>query len=94
MSEAKSPKHPTHVDGYHGSLEALANAIGDMRYDRVAYFLDLLAQRIETEAEKDSSAGKIQLSKRLDQASKYLQDAQKEIDSAWKICKPYMKDDE
>ncbi|MBI2582460.1 hypothetical protein HYV87_05030 [Candidatus Woesearchaeota archaeon] len=85
-------KHPTHIDGYYGSLQALANSIGDMRYDKVAEFVGLLAQRVEAEAERDSAAGRTQLSGKLDLVSKHLYNAQAEIDSAWKICEPHMKD--
>ena len=93
MSEEK-PKHPVEVDGYYGSLTALANSIGDMRYDKVAEFLDGLARRIEAEAEKDLASGRSQLSEKLDLASKHLYDAKEAIGSAWKISKPYMKDKE
>jgi ABC-type transporter Mla subunit MlaD len=93
MSEEK-PKHPTHIEGYYGSLEALANAVGGMRYDKLAEFLDYLANNVQQQAQNDADAGKTKLSAKLNQVAKHLYEAQEDIDSAWKICKPYMKTEE
>ncbi len=91
MSETKV-KHPVSVEG-HDSLEELANAIGTMRYDKVAEFLGYLTQYVKNEAEKDLASGKTKLSTKLYLASEALSRAQEEIDSAWKICKLYMKEE-
>lgn len=89
----ENPKHPTHVDGYHGSLEALANAVGSMRYDKLAEFLDYLAGNVQQQAQHDAEAGKTRLSTKLNQVVKHLYEAQEDTDSAWKICKPYMNEE-
>ncbi len=92
MSEPK-PKHPTSVEKYPGSLEDLAIAIGSMRYDKVVDFLGYLAKYAEFEAEKDLAAGKVKLPAELFLASKLLFQAQIIYESAWKISKPYMKNE-
>lgn len=92
MSEPK-PKHPTSVEKYLGSLEDLALDLKNMRYDKLTEFLGYLAKHVEAEADKDAANGKIKLPLRLYAASKLLYDAQEEIDSAWKISKPYMEDE-
>ena len=91
MSETK-PKHPLSVEKYSGSLEELALDIKNMRYDKVAEFLGYLAAQFKEEADKDSTSQKIKLGSKLYSASEYLLRSQEEIDSAWKISKPYMKD--
>ena len=60
MSEQK-PKHPTRVEGWNGTLEDLAEAIGSMRYDKVAEFVGYFARHAESEAEKDTADGKVRL---------------------------------
>ena len=93
MSETKL-KHPLSVEGYNGSLEDLAKAVRKMRYDQFAEFLGYLAAYIKSEGDQDAADGKTKLPIRLYAASEHLYDAQEEIDSAWKICKPYMEDKE
>lgn len=92
MSEPKS-KHPILVEKYPGSLEDLALDLKNMRYDKLAEFLGHLAKHVEVEADNDAANGKIKLPLRLYATSKHLYDAQEEIDSAWKISKPYMKNE-
>ncbi|MBI4147050.1 hypothetical protein HY494_00165 [Candidatus Woesearchaeota archaeon] len=92
MSEPK-PKHPASVEKYPGTLEDLAKAIGSMRYDKVADFLGYLAQYAEFEAKKDLADGKVKLPAELFLASKLFFQAQKTYESAWEICKPYMKNE-
>lgn len=90
MSEPK-PKHPLSVENYSSSLEDLAEDIKNMRYDKVAEFLGYLAAQVKAEADKDLANNRSKLSARLYQASTYLSRRQEEMDSAWKICRPYME---
>ncbi len=92
MPEPKS-KHPASVEKYPGSLEDLARDLKNMRYDKLAEFLGYLAKHVEVEADNDAANGKIKLPLRLYAASKHLYGAQEEIDFAWKISKPYMKNE-
>lgn len=87
-----APKHPISVEGYSGSLEDLAKAVGRMRYDKVAEFVGYFAKHAQSEAEKDLADGKIKLPSKLFSASRFLYCVQDEYDSAWKICKPYMEE--
>ncbi len=93
MPETK-PKHPTQVEGWSGTLEDLAKAIGSMRYDKVAEFVGYFAKHAESEAKKDAADGKVKLSGKLFLASMNLYCAQEEYESAWKISEPYMKEKE
>lgn len=86
----KTPKHPANVIGYNGSLPELASAIGNMSYDKLAIFIEELSEDIKKQSEADLKKGHPQLSKKLLAASKKLLEAKKEIDSAWKISKPFM----
>lgn len=92
MSEPK-PKHPTSVEKYPGSLEDLAIDLKNMRYDKLTEFLGYLAKHVKLEADNDVANGKIKLPITLYTASNHIYAAQEEIDSAWKISKPYMKDE-
>lgn len=93
MSEIK-PKHSLSVEKYSGSLEDLAEDVKNLRYDKVAEFLGYLAAQVKQEADKDLADGKTKLAAKLYLASNYLSRSQEELDSAWKICKPYMENKE
>lgn len=92
MPEEK-PKHPTHVEGWNGTLEELVVAVKRMRYDKVAEFAGYWAKHTEAEAEKDAADGKVKLPRNLFAASELLYRVQEEYDSAWKISKPHMDDE-
>lgn len=85
-------KHPDHVDGWIYSLEELVDSIGQMRYDKLAEFLDLLAINFSKQATSDIEASRIKLSVELIQASVFVIDAAEQMKKAWKICEPYMKE--
>lgn len=96
--ESERGKHPDKVLGYEGSLEELAQAIGKMRYDKVADFINEFAKELECQGNADSKRPSVTnpaktrmlLAKHLILASKNLLAAKKQIDHAWKICQPYM----
>ncbi len=46
-------KHPKNVQGYAGSIEDLAKAIGNMTYDQTADFIEKLSKDIERQADGD-----------------------------------------
>lgn len=83
-------KHTDSVEGY-DNLDNLAKAIGNMKYDKLAEFLEHLADDVQRQADNDASNGKTKLSAKLYQVAKHLYEAQEDADSAWKICKPYME---
>ena len=68
----------------------LVEKIGDLRYDTLSEFLQLLSDKILKDAEKDFNGGRILLANSLEQASINIEKSKKYIDQAWKISKPYM----
>lgn len=84
--------HPKNVRGFDGSLEELAKSIGNMAYDQTALFIQKLADDIRRQADADLARGRRRIAYRLYEASNKLYQARDEIDLAWKICKPYMRD--
>lgn len=83
--------HKSHIEGYNGSMEILAEEIGNLKYDALAEFLDLLAAKIERDGDKDRSRGQVKLANHLQSCSVKLTEAKLSIDKAWGICKPYTK---
>jgi len=56
-------KHKRTVEKYPGSLEELAQDIGNLHYEELAKFLHALTDKIEADGEKDGAAGRVQLGK-------------------------------
>ncbi|MCH2045206.1 MAG: hypothetical protein MK212_13910 [Saprospiraceae bacterium] len=83
-------KHKTWIDHYENNLEQLAEKIGDLRYDTLSEFLDLLALKIKKDGDKDASRGRTQLARQLYTSSEALRESSKAIQKAWVICEPYM----
>jgi len=83
--------HKDELDGYEGSSEDLAEAIGDLKYDALANFLALLAAKIQKDGGKDRSRGRVQLASSLEKSAQHLLAAKSNRDIAWKISAPYMK---
>jgi hypothetical protein len=84
-------KHTKFVEGFQGSLDDLAKSIGNMTHDQTAVFIEKLADDIKRQADNDLAKGRKQLANKLYQTSNELYKAKVEMDSAWKICEPYMK---
>ncbi len=82
-------KHPDYVEGFNGSLEELAKAVGKMSYDAASSFLEKLAEDLKKQADSDLARGRTKLAKEMYQAVEYLQEAKKYINKSWKICEPY-----
>ena len=87
-------KHFEYALGFPGSLEALATSVGNMRYDKVAEFLTLLADDFKRQADDDLKRGRPKLAKRLYETANQIYLARDEMLLTWKICEPYMKDEE
>lgn len=82
--------HKSTVENYTGSMEALAEEIGNLKYDALAAFLALLANKIQYDGEKDKERNRIKLSNNLFQSAEKLKESKVFIDKAWKICEPFM----
>lgn len=84
--------HRDTVERYSGTLEELADEIGNLKYDALAEFLVLLSAKIERDSLKDESRGRVQLAAALRDCSQDLSQASLYIQKAWRICQPYMQD--
>ncbi len=85
-------KHPKKVKGFEGSLEELAESIGNMVYDQTASFIEKLADNIKKQADADLSKCMTKLASELYFTADELYKARDKMNSAWKICKPYLKE--
>ena len=83
-------KHKSWIKNYEGNFEKLAEEIGDLRYDTLAEFLELLGKKIEIDGQKDNSRGRTKLANSLQGSAKALIESSKNIKEAWRICEPYM----
>lgn len=82
--------HQTQVENYNGNLTDLAEEIGNLRYDALADFLDLLSKKIRKDGEKDENRGRVKLATQLFSATDSLEKSKENIDEAWRISEPYM----
>ena len=86
-------KHPRTVEGYEGSLDELAQAIGIMTYDETASFIEKLADDLKKQANADLGRGRKKLSSELYATANKLYEARDKMYAAWKTCEPYMTKD-
>lgn len=84
-------KHPRRVEGYDGSLEELACAIGNMDYEQVSWLLEKLSEDFERQAENDRKNGRLKLAKILYEVANDIKEASGSVASASELCRPYMK---
>ena len=83
--------HKPHVENYPGIMSELAEEIGNLKYDALAEFLHLLANKIEEDGDKDKSRNRIKLAANLHNCSNNLRACKTDIDKAWVICEPFTK---
>ena len=83
--------HETKIKNYKGTLSELATDIGNLRYDTLSEFLELLAKKIQADGNNDLERGRTKLAKQLHDCSANLKLSQKTIDEAWRICEPFME---
>jgi len=78
----------------HGTEYApdLVETLGNLRYDVLTKFLNELAEKIKKDSIADAGRDRPHLSHALDMASLDLRSAANEIDEAWIISEPFMKD--
>lgn len=82
--------HKHKVEKYGGTMEDLAEEIGNLKYDALAKFLELLADKVKIDGDKDEGRGRIKLAGHLHECSAKLRECQLSIEEAWGICAPYM----
>jgi len=86
-------KHPKHVEGWDGSLQELAFAVGNMTYDKLSEFLRHLSDDLKRQAEGDRGRNRPKLANALDETANRVEDAQLATDHVWFICKPFMNEE-
>ncbi|MEN9612473.1 MAG: hypothetical protein RLZZ628_3287 [Bacteroidota bacterium] len=80
--------HKTTIEGH--PLQALADEIGDLRYDALNEFLLHLSLKIKNDALKDRNRGRIKLATQLEEAAEKIAQSAEKIDKAWIICEPFI----
>jgi hypothetical protein len=85
-------KHKNYIEKYDGSLEVLAEDIGNLRYDALADLLKLLSNKINKDSQSDLSRNRVKLAACLKECSLELNEASIAIDKAWEICSPYCQE--
>ena len=93
MEECKKPKHPRNV-GEYTDMKKLAEDIGNLHYETLVDLMIHMADKLEDDANSDKDKGRRKLSHHLNEASLNIVNASSDIDEAWRISKPFMKDDE
>jgi hypothetical protein len=74
--------HLNEID-YPGGFDKLTTDIGNLRYDTLGKFLELLSKKLEADAKADEDRERYQLAKQLTYSAKHIK-------NAWKICEPFM----
>jgi hypothetical protein len=83
-------KHKSWLKNYEADFERLATEMGDLRYDTLSEFLNLLAQKIALDGEKDAARGRKKLAQNLAATAQSLAESAKFVHRAWQICEPFM----
>jgi hypothetical protein len=92
-AEGEAMTHRENVERYAGTLPELAADLGNLRYDALGQFLDLLAAKLESDAAADEGRGRRQLAAALRESSGQVAAAASAIRRAWQISEPHMPTD-
>ncbi len=90
----KTVKHPKEVVGFSGTLDDLVRAIGNMSYDQLALFFEKMSVDLKEQAMADIKRKRCLLASELLSASFSLTEASRRTEAAWKICEPFMKQED
>lgn len=85
-------KHGVSIEGFSGSLDRLADEIGNLRYDATAAFLTALANKLREDAAADRDRGRPRLAEALSDGSDGVAAAATAVGRAWTIAAPYMSE--
>ena len=85
-------KHTQTIISANIDNKTLACEIGDLYYDSLSEFLKELSIKLANDAKADKARGREKLANSLFSASSHILEASKEIDTAWDICEPYVKE--
>jgi hypothetical protein len=81
--------HQSEIKNYPGTMEELVEEIGNLKYDALSKFLELLANKIHNDGEKDKQRNRVKLSRNLFNGAEKIRESRRFIDQAWIICKPF-----
>lgn len=84
-------KHPEKLEGI--DLKDLAQQLGSLRYDSLAQFLDHLSDELYRQYQGDMARDRPRLANHLFDAVENIEAAKRSIETAWKVCLPYMIDE-
>lgn len=82
-------KHKTVMEAFGEEPEALAEKLGDLRYDALADLLSKLSKKVERDAGRDFDHGRVKLSEELLSLSTRLRVSGAAATTAWAICEPH-----
>jgi len=83
-------EHSKWIDNIKQNPEELAEELSNLKYDESANFLELLANKIEKDSNKDAKRKRVNLALALIYASNNIRRSSTHIKDAWEICKPFM----
>lgn len=83
-------EHKTNLN-YEGGMEKLIEDIGDLQYQSLQTFFELLSKKMFKDAKADNERNRPKLSISLHRAAVGLEEVARDIKNAWEICEPYMK---
>ncbi len=81
--------HKSEIEKYPGSMEELVEEIGNLKYDSLAIFLELLAHKIQKDGQKDKERNRVKLSNNLFKSAEKIKESKEFMDKAWVICEPF-----
>ncbi len=84
-------EHKTKIE-YPGEMSQLVTDLCKLRYDVLTQFLEMLSFVLVMDGLEDKAKGKIMLGDALCSASKFIEDSAFCVKEAWKICKPFTKE--
>lgn len=85
--------HPVAVEGYHGSLESLAQKVCRMRYDQVAEFFGYCATELLRQANNDMGRGRKLLAIQLTSAWGIAVALHLKMHRIFRLCEPHMQEE-
>lgn len=72
-------KHKKYLKKYEDDFEDIATELGDLRYDSLSIFLELLSKKLDKDSIADGERNRKKLSFELLEASKKIKEASKNI---------------
>lgn len=81
-----------HIKYSSDELKHMAREIADMRYDDMSYLLGTLSDMLVLDADKDRERNRPKLAETCESASVLISNASVDLEEAWRISEPFMKE--